>query len=130
MAASNHHDLNGTWVLIPEQSDFAGQTAINAGSLTISDRERHVYVSRTFSYDGALGTVSYSSSLDGNENSTIHEGKTFKTKAKFTGGVLQVTTTQDGIPTVERFSLQPDGRLILSVERPGAAPMTLAFRRH
>ncbi len=127
--AGDHHLLNGIWVLVPTRSDFAGEPAIQTGNLTIGDRQHHIYVSRTFSYDGALGTISYNFSMDGSENSTIHEGKTIKCKAKWDGDVLQVTTTEDKIPTVERYSLAPDGALTLAVTRPSHPAITLIFLR-
>ena len=129
-AAGAHRDfLNGTWVLMPARSDFAGQPAIQTGSLTISERQHHIYVSRTFNFTGDFGTASYSFSDDGSENSTIHEGKTIKSKAKWQGDVLQVTTARDGVTTTERFSLQPDGTLRLTVEGADRGVLTLAFRR-
>jgi hypothetical protein len=117
--AGDHHLLNGIWVLVPTRSDFAGEPAIQTGNLTIGDRQHHIYVSRTFSYDGALGTISYNFSMDGSENG----------KAKWDGDVLQVTTTEDKIPTVERYSLAPDGALTLAVTRPSHPAITLIFLR-
>ncbi len=127
--ASSHHNLDGTWVLVPTQSDFGGHQAIQTGNLTISERQHHIYVSRTFNFSGDFGTASYTFSDDGSENSTIHEGKTIKSKAKWQGDVLQVTTTQDGATTVERYTLQPDGTLRLTVERPDHGVLMLAFQR-
>jgi len=37
--AWNHHDLNGRWQLIPERSDFHGESVIRTGTVTIEDRE-------------------------------------------------------------------------------------------
>jgi len=128
-SAGGHHFLNGTWVLVPTRSEFGGGPAIETGNVTINDRQGHIYVSRSFTYDGALGTVSYNFSVDGSENSTIHEGKTVKCKAKWEGDVLQVTTTEDKIPTVERYSLTADGALRLTVERPSHEILTLTFLR-
>ncbi len=117
--AGDHHLLNGIWVLVPTRSDFAGEPAIQTGNLTIGDRQHHIYVSRTFSYDGALGPISFNFSMDGSENG----------KAKWDGDVLQVTTTEDKIPTVERYSLAPDGALTLAVTRPSHPAITLIFLR-
>lgn len=128
-SAANHHELNGTWVLVPDRSDFGGQSVIQNGSVTIWDRQHNITVSRTFDLEGAGGTVSYTFSMDGREGSSIHDGKTVKYKARWDGNVLVVTTTEDKIPTVERYSVGPDGMLMLAVERPGGAPMTLVFQR-
>src|SRR5258708_37772137 len=106
--AGDHHSLNGTWVMIPAQSKFEGQPVIQSGTVTINDREHNIYISRNFTYDGAKESISYNFATDGRENSTIHNGKTFKSKAKWEDGVLKVTTTQDNSTTVERFSPQPD----------------------
>jgi len=127
--AHNHHELNGTWVMVPERCDFGGQSAMQNGSVTIWDREHNITVSRTFDLKGTGGTVAYTFGIDGREDSTIHNGKAIKYKAKWEGNVLKVTTTEDGFPTVEQFSLSPEGMLILAVDRPEQPPMTLVFRR-
>ena len=127
--AGGHHQLNGTWTLVPTRSDIAGQPVIQTGTLTIWDRQHHIYVSRTFTFDGAAGTVSYNFSVDGDENSMVREGKTVKCKAKWEGDVLRVTTTEDKLTTVERYQVEPDGSLRLSVERPDNGMIALAFVR-
>ena len=127
--AANHHSLNGTWMLEPARSNFGGEPAIQTGSVTINDREHNITVTRSFSYDGANESFEYSFSTDGRENSSIHPGKAFKSKAKWEGDVLRVTTTDNGATTVERFSLSPDGSLMLVVERPEHRPVTLFFQR-
>jgi hypothetical protein len=127
--AANHHSLNGTWSLVPTRSTFDGEPAIQTGSVTINDREHNITVTRSFSYDGANESFAYSFSTDGRENSSIHQGKAFKSKAKWEGDVLRVTTTDNGTTTVERFSLAPDGALMLVVERQEHRPVTLFFER-
>jgi hypothetical protein len=127
--AGGHHDLNGTWVLEPTRSDFAGQSVIQTGAVTINDRQHNIYISRNFTYDGENRSFEYSFSTDGRENSTIHQGKTFKSKAKWDGDVLKVKTTQNDVTTVEAYSLAPDGALILVVDRPGHRALTLFFHR-
>ena len=102
--ASHHHDLNGTWKLVPTRSEFGGEPVLQMGTVTINDREHNISISRNFTYEGANQTVSYSSSIDGKENSSIHGGPAFKTKAKWEGDVLKVTSTQDRT-IVERFRL-------------------------
>ncbi|MGD0299882.1 MAG: hypothetical protein ABSE86_22545 [Bryobacteraceae bacterium] len=127
--AANHHSLNGTWTLEPTRSNFDGEPAIQTGSVTINDRQHNITVTRSFSYDGANESFEYSFSTDGRENSSIHQGKAFKSKAKWDGDVLRVTTTENGSTTAERYSLSPDGSLMLVVERPEHRPVTLFFQR-
>ena len=127
--AGGHHSLNGIWVLEPTKSDFAGQPALQTGTVTINDREHNITVSRNFNYDGANETFSYSFSTDGRENSTIHQGKAFKSKAKWDDNVLKVTTTQNDVTVVERYSLEPDGSMKLMIERPSHRMISLFFQR-
>jgi hypothetical protein len=128
--AHNHRALNGTWTLLPSESNFAGQHEIQNGTLTINDREGNIYVMRNFSYeDDDHRIVSYEFGADGPENSTVRDGKVMKTKARWDGDVLKVTTLQDGHTTVERFSLTPRGNLMVVVDREGMGPITLMFRR-
>jgi hypothetical protein len=126
---TNRHQLNGTWTLVPTESDFGGEPAIQTGAVTINDREHNITITRTFNYDGANQSVSYSFSTDGRENATIREGKTFKSKAKWDDDVLKVTTTDNNVTTVERFSLGPDNTMKLVVERGERRPRTLVFHR-
>jgi len=129
LRASDHQALNGTWRLIPARSELGGEQAIQTGSVTISDRQRNVYVSRDFTYEGDGVTVSSSFSTDGPENSSVHQGKSFKSKAKWEGSELRVTSTRDNITSTERYSLSGDGTLMLLVERTGHRTMTLFFER-
>ena len=127
LRASDHQALNGTWRLIAARSEFGGEQAIQTGSVTISDRQRNVYVSRDFTFEGDNVTVSSNFRTDGPENSSIHQGKSFKSKAKWEGNELRVTSTRDNITSTERYSLSGDGTLMLVVERPGRRTMTLFF---
>jgi len=127
--ANSHHDLNGTWRLVPTRSEFAGEPMIQTGTLTINDREGNIYVSRNFSFDGENQSVSYSFSTDARENTSIHEGKAFKSKAKWEGPVLKVVSTQDNITSTERYRLSGDGTLMLTVDRPGHRTISLFFER-
>jgi hypothetical protein len=61
-------------------------------------------------------------------NSWIKKGTSFKSKAKWEGDTLKVTTTRDGLTTVEHFSLSLEGNLILNVERPNHQSETLIFQ--
>ena len=127
-AADHHHDLNGTWKLVPTRSEFAGEPALQMGTITINDRDRNITVSRNFTYEGANQTVSYSSSIDGRLKSTI-PGPDFTAKAKWDDNVLKVMSTQNGITTEERFRLTGDGSMMLTVDRPGHRTETLFFER-
>lgn len=127
--AADHHKLNGTWILVPPQTSIAGEASIQAGTITINDREGNVFISRTFTYDRAPGTETAEFSTDGRENSSVRDGKHFRSKAKWEGDVLQATTTQDDVTTVERYTLMPDGRLMVGVERPGHPILRLYFQR-
>jgi hypothetical protein len=127
--ASTHQALNGTWRLIPARAEFGGEPVIQTGTVTIADRQGNIYVSRDFMFDGESRTANYSSSTDGRANSWIHEGKLFKSKAKWEGNELRVIAVQDNVNSTERFSLSGDGTLMLVVERPGHQTITLYFER-
>jgi hypothetical protein len=127
--ASNHDAMNGTWKLIPASSDFAGQSVVQTGTVTIRTEDRVIIVERSFVYAGANETYFYSDVTDANNGATIHSGKDLKSKTKWNHNVLQVTTTLDGAVTVERYNLAGDGTMMVNVERPGHKPIELAFRR-
>jgi len=124
----DHSILNGTWTLIPTESDFGGQPIIQTGTVTISDREGAIVLERNFQYAGADQTFFYRQSLGNEVNSTIHSGDV-KTKTKWEHDVLTVTTTQAGDVTVESYHLAPNGTMTANVEIPGHPPITLHFER-
>ncbi|MBV8820021.1 MAG: hypothetical protein JO022_16775 [Acidobacteriaceae bacterium] len=128
-AFAGHANVNGTWVLKPTKTNFAGEEAMTTGTITISDRQHHIYISRSFKYDNPTGGFDYSFSTDGAENSTIRKGKTFTSKAKWEGDTLTVTTTQDGMTTIEHFNWTPDGTMVVMVDRPSHQSQTLFFTR-
>jgi hypothetical protein len=127
--AGDHQRLNGTWTLLPTRSDFGGQPMLQTGSVTINDRERNITVSRSFSYEGANQSVSYTFTTDSQENATVRQGKTFKSKARWDDKVLKVTTVGENMTENERYSLTSDGMLMVVVERPGHPVQTLYFQR-
>lgn len=127
--AHQHTALNGTWTLIPDKCDFAGQRAIQSGSVTIDERQGNITVSRNFAYREGTGTQFYSDMTDGENGATIRTGADMKSKTRWDHDVLKVTTTQSGTTTVESYSLAPDGGMAVSVVRPGQKPATLYFRR-
>ena len=128
--AANRSALNGTWTLIPAKSDFQGQPVVQTGTVTISDHEGVIVISRSFVYEGAAETFYYSDSTANSKNSpTIHSGKDLKTKTKWDHDVLKVTTTQSGAATLESYTLAADGTMQVSVERPGRKSIALFFER-
>jgi hypothetical protein len=127
--ARDHAALNGTWAMVPDKSDFAGQPVVQTGTVTINDREGNVTVSRNFVYAGATETVFYSDSTDSANSATIRNGKDLKSKTKWDHDVLKVTTTQSGATTIESYSLAPDGTMIANVVRPDRKMITLVFER-
>jgi hypothetical protein len=126
--AVNHHELNGTWQLVPERSEFHGEPIIKTGSVAIADREGNIFVSRNFNFGGMNQSTSSTFDTDARARSSIREPG-FRSKTEWKGDVLQVTTTRDGATTVERYSLGADGILTLTVDRPAHAPETLLFER-
>lgn len=126
--AANHHELNGTWQLVPARSELNGQPAIESGTVTINDRQGNVYVLRNFNFDAANQSTSTSFSTDAREKTSIKEPG-FKSKAKWDGDVLKVVTAQDGITIVERYSLFADGSMMLQIERTGRPSETFYFQR-
>jgi hypothetical protein len=127
--AREHTALNGTWTLIPTRSDFAGQPVIQTGTVTINERQGDISVERNFAYEGATGTTFYRDMTDSQNSATIHDGKDFKTKARWDHDVLKVTTTQSGAVTLETYTLTPDGTMMATVQRPDHKVITLYFQR-
>ncbi len=127
--ARDHNALNGTWTLVPAQSDFAGQPVVQTGTVTIADREGIIIVSRSFVYAGATETYFYSDVTDAEHNATIHTGKDLKSKTRWDHDVLKVTTTQSGAVTLESYTLAADGSMMVSVLKPDHKPITLVFQR-
>ena len=127
--ARDHSALNGTWTLVPAKSDFAGQSVVQTGTVTIDDRQGNITVTRSFVYEGATEAVFYSDMSDGQRNATIHTGKDIKSKTRWDKDVLKVTTTNSGAVTLESYALTADGAMVVSVVRPEREPITLVFQR-
>ena len=124
----NHSAFNGTWTLVPVKSDFAGQPVIQTGTVTINSPDDVIIVSRSFTYEGATDTFFYKDMTDAKNNATIHSGKDLKSKTKWDHDVLEVTTTQSGSITLERYSLAADGSMLVSIVQPDREPVTLVFQ--
>ena len=127
--ARDHSALNGTWTLVPARSDFAGQSVVQTGTVTIAYREGIIIVSRSFRYEGATETFFYKDITDAENNATIHTGKDLKSKARWDRDVLKVTTTEAGAVTLESYTLAADGTMLVSVVRPEHKPITLVLQR-
>ena len=127
--ARDHSAMNGTWTLVPAKSDFAGQPVVQTGTVTIADRQGIIIVSRNFVYEGATETFFYSDMTDSQHNATIHTGKDVKSKTKWDGDVLKVTTKRSGAVTLESYTLAADGAMMVSVVRPERKPINLVFQR-
>lgn len=128
--AGDHKALNGTWTLVPAKSDFGGQSVVQTGTVTISDHQGVIVVSRSFVYEGATETFFYGDSTANSRNSpTIHTGKDLKTKTSWDHDVLQVETAQSGAVTHENYTLAADGTMLVSVVRLERKPITLVFQR-
>ena len=127
--AHGHTLLDGTWTLVPARSDFAGQSVVQTGTVTIADRQGIIIVSRRFVYAGATETYFYRDITDAENNATIHTGKDLKSKTRWDHDVLKVTTTQSGATTLESYTLAADGTLMVNVLRPEHKPITLVFHR-
>jgi hypothetical protein len=121
--------MNGTWTLAPAESDFAGQSVVQTGTVTIHDRQGNITVSRSFVYEGATETFFYSDISDSQRNATIHTGKDLKSKTRWDRDALKVTTTESGATTLETYTLAANGTLMVNVARPEHKPITLVFRR-
>jgi len=127
--ASDHSALNGTWTLVPTRSNFAGQPVVQTGTVTINDDRGVVVVSRSFVYEGATEVYFYDDSTGSEHNSTVHLGKDLKSKTRWDHNVLKVTTTQNGVVTLEDYILAADGNMTVSVVRPERKPITLVFQK-
>jgi hypothetical protein len=127
--ASGHTALNGTWTLIPTRSEFNGQPVMQTGTVTINERQGDITVSRSFAYEGATETLFYRDMTDSQNSATIRDGKDFKTKARWDHDVLKVTTTQAGAVTLETYTLNADGTMMVNVIRPDHKTITLYFQR-
>lgn len=126
--AHNHSALNGTWTLVPAKSDFAGQSVVQTGTVTINDREGIITVSHHFVYEGATETFFYNDMTDAKHNATFHTGKDLKSKTSWDHDTLKVTTTESGAVTLESYTLAADGTMMVNVVRPEHKAITLFFQ--
>lgn len=125
--ADSHQSLNGTWILVPTNGD-GGAPEIKTATITITDREHNIYISRSFTHEDSSQSVWHSFTTDSREDASIRQGRNFKSKAKWDGNVLKVTTIRDNVTEHEQYSLRPDGLLMLMIERPGHPPLTFYFQ--
>jgi hypothetical protein len=125
--ANDHQRLNGVWQLIPARSEFNGERVIQTGTVTINDREGNIFVQRDFNFDSPNQSTATDFATDARHNASIKQPG-FKSKTKWDGHVLTVTTTRSGETTVERYSLRDDGTMMLQLDRLGHQPETLYFQ--
>jgi hypothetical protein len=128
-AARDHNTLNGTWALVPAQSDFAGQPVVQTGTVTIHDQNGIIIVSRSFVYEGASETFFYRDSTGSENNDTIHTGRDLKTRTRWDHDILKVTTARSGALTIESYALAPDGAMTVNVVSPNHTAITLVYQR-
>jgi hypothetical protein len=103
---------------------------VQTGTVTISEREGIIIVSRSFKYEGATETFFYHDVTDAEDNQTIRTGKDLKSKSRWDHDVLKVTTTQSGAVTLESYALAADGDAMnVTVVKPQQKPITLVFQR-
>jgi hypothetical protein len=126
-AFAHHHELNGTWQLVSSRSQFNGEPVIQSGTVTINDREGNIGVERSFSLEDGNKTVTTNVTTDARHNASIKEPG-FRSKAKWDGDVLKVTTDHEGVITTERYRQTSDGGMLLQVERSGRPSETLYFQ--
>jgi len=117
-------DFTGVWSF-----DFAGQPVVQTGTVTISERDGIIIVTRNFIYEGANETFFYRDVIDTENKATIHTAKDVKSKTKWDHDILRVTTTQPGSVTTESYSLAADGTMMVSVVRPDHKPIALFLER-
>jgi hypothetical protein len=129
LLASDHHDLNGTWNLIPGRSQLNGEPVVETGTITIRDHSGKIYFSQHLSYANPTESLSAGFTLEGRKNMVLQQSPTFSGTAGWENGSLLVSTTDDGRTSNERLTLQPDGVLMLNFEQPGHQPVTLFFER-
>ncbi len=126
--AHDRSALNGTWTLEPATSDFAGQPVVQTGTVTISDHDGVIVVSRNFAYEGSGETFFYRDSEGSENGSTIHT-RNLKSKTKWDHDVLRVTTTLSGAVTVENYMLAEDGTMRVTIVKPQQKSITMIFKR-
>ncbi|HEX5226502.1 MAG TPA: hypothetical protein VFW44_02280 [Bryobacteraceae bacterium] len=126
VALAHHHQLNGTWQLVPSRSQFNGEVPVQSGTVTINDREGNISVERNFNLEDGNKSVTTNFATDSRHGSSIKQPG-FKSKAKWDGDVLKVTTDHEGVTTMERYQLTSDGGMELHVERTGHPTETLYF---
>jgi hypothetical protein len=127
--ARDRSSLNGTWTLVPTKSVFAGQRAVQTGTVTIADREGNITVARRFVYEGDSETYFYNDMTDSQRGATIRTGNDLKSKTRWDHDTLKVTTTQAGATTIESYALSADGTMTVSVTTPDNKRITLVFQR-
>jgi hypothetical protein len=128
LAWAGHHDLNGTWTLLPLRSTFNGEPEMTAGTVVINDFEDKISLAENFTYANPLQQATASFSISGRHNEKIRQGD-LEARAKWDHGTLEVDATENGVPQVELFNLLSDGTMMMTLERPGHPAVSLLFER-
>jgi hypothetical protein len=129
LAWAGRHDFNGTWTLLPLRSTFNGEPEMTAGTVVINNFEDKISLAENFAYTNPLQQATASFSIAGRHGEKIRQGD-LEARAKWDHETLEVDAAENGVPQVQRFSLLPDGTLMMTLERPGHPAVSLLFERH
>jgi len=127
--ARDHHELDGTWKLLPTRSELNGEPPFASGTVTINDYNGKIYLMQHFSLGDSTDFSSAGFTLEGHYNDVIRSRAGFWGVVSWEEDTLHVKTTENGDTTVERFTIEPDGILMMSFQRPGHQTIRLYFQR-
>ena len=126
-SARNHDDLNGTWKLLPPRSELNGEPAFSSGTVTITSHGGNLYLSQSFAMASEHDTATAGFTIQGKLDSVIRQGTDFWGVAKWSEDTLEVQTTNKGEISMERFRTDPDGVMVLTLDRSGHHTVRLFF---
>lgn len=128
MLAADHDALNGTWTLVPAQSNFGSNPAIQAGKITISKQGDTTTVSRAFRY-GDNGEEIFYRDMTQTQGAAPLTASDLKSETSWSGDMMKVDTVHGNTNVTETYSLAPDGNLVVTVAHGDQPPETLVFTR-
>lgn len=128
MMAADHDALNGTWTLVPAQSNFGSYPAIQSGKITISNQGDTTTVSRSFKY-GDNGEEVFYRDMTQTEGAPPISASDLNSQTSWSGDNMKVNTTHGNSNVVETYSMAPDGNLVVTVTHGNQSPETLVFTR-
>ena len=126
MLAADHDALNGTWTLVPSQSNFGSNPAIESGRITIASQGDTTTVTRSFKYSEGGEEVFYRDMTQSQDNAAAGD---LKSETSWSGEMMKVSTVRGNANVTETYSLAPDGNLVVTVAHGDQAPVTLVFTR-